>query len=107
MQRKADGKLNCIDSDNSGRLDSPCTDSCDVYLDTKPFDNLLPIWEAGRLLFSRAQTDRKIFTTINGYSFTDSLAADSTKGTFYDGNKAVLRPYLRAADAKCRIRQYH
>lgn len=46
---------------------------------------------------TKTPNSRKIFTTIDGYSFTGSLAQDAVKGTFYQNNGAVLRPYLRAS----------
>lgn len=94
----ADGKIDCYDKDEDGRTvtSGECTFP-DAFENTIPFDNITPIWEAGRLLFSRMPETRKIYTSITGNSFTVGLNNDSTMGTFYDGNKSILRPYLRAS----------
>jgi type IV pilus assembly protein PilY1 len=66
-------------------------------IDTIELSSVIPIWEGGNLLWSKATDTRKIFTTINGYSYS-GLTLQSQQGTFYDGNAAALRPYLRAAN---------
>jgi type IV pilus assembly protein PilY1 len=69
-----------IDTDGDGDADTQTT--------TVPFENILNLWEAGKLLWSRdISTDpRTIYTTINGSSFLS--------GGFTTANESVLRPYL-------------
>jgi type IV pilus assembly protein PilY1 len=59
-----------------------------------------PIWEAGKILWAKSHLNRKIYTTIDGYSYS-GLNVSGTKGSFHAlaGNNSVLRPYLRAATA--------
>lgn len=96
----ADGKIECYDTNGDGRAKSAGECTIDSYANTIAFDNVNPIWEAGGkagdLLFSRDPATRKIYTTINGSSFTTGLSDGGVKGTFYDTNKTTLRPYLRA-----------
>lgn len=91
-----DGQLKCTYT-NGPCSDQVC-DSGDTCDDSRNFDEVSPIWEAGKLLFARSYDSRKIYTTLNGNSFTEGVAADEFKGTFHEGNRAVLRPYLGAAN---------
>jgi type IV pilus assembly protein PilY1 len=59
-------------------------------------NDIVPIWEGGKILWARDPATRKIYTTIDGYSFS-GLNLDTIMGTFYAGNASVLRPYLRAS----------
>ncbi len=88
-----DGILNCTDNNSDGRLET-CSNG-DSYSNTLIFDNVSPIWEAGKLLFSRSQTLRKINTTIDGSTLIDATPAFNG---FVDTNASNLRPYLRASD---------
>lgn len=94
------GILDCTDNNGDGRAIDAGECTTDQYIDTVAIEGINAIWEGGKLLWSKASANRKIFTTINGYSFTGSgLTLDTTKGTFHDANATALRPYLRASNA--------
>ncbi len=81
------------DSDGDGDKDTQ------ILPDIK-FEDLLNLWEAGKLLWSRTvnpsnpadTNNRTIYTTING----TSLLADNF--TVTGNNETILRPYLQAVD---------
>jgi type IV pilus assembly protein PilY1 len=54
---------------------------------TVDFDDVNAIWKAGRLLWQRSASDRTIYTSLNGSSFS----------TFSSANSTSLRPYLQAS----------
>ncbi|VAX31387.1 Type IV fimbrial biogenesis protein PilY1 [hydrothermal vent metagenome] len=83
------GFFDCIDSDGDGRINtSTCTN--DQKVDSIDFNDITPMWEAGRLLFERDPVNRKIYTTEDGSTLL-------TNG-FSASNSSTLRPFLRAAD---------
>lgn len=69
--------------------------------DVVPLDDttnpIKPIWEAGKLLALRADTDRHIYTYVD--SNTDRLVEPGEFMDFDSTKAALLRPYLQAADA--------
>jgi len=75
----------------------------DVLIGSIPIDKVQnsvtvsSLWNGGKRLWDTDHSARKIFTTIDGSTFT-GLSESATKGTFYDGNATALRPYLRAID---------
>ena len=58
-------------------------------------DQLLPIWEAGKLLALRADTDRHIYTWVDQNN--DGLVTPSEFISFDSSQAALLRPYLNTA----------
>jgi type IV pilus assembly protein PilY1 len=69
------------DSDGDGQYSSG------DLIDIVELDEINPIWEGGKLLWSKDPDERKIFTTLDGYSFID----------FEEDEDDDLRPYLRAS----------
>ena len=62
----------------------------DVLINSGDPDTVKSIWRAGKQLWARTPSTRKILTSING---TSLLAND-----FTSTNKTTLKPYLQAAD---------
>ncbi len=81
------------DMDGNGEKDS------DIPASTGSLDDIKAVWNGGEILWEASSASRKIYTTLNGYSFSTGLAL-SPKGNFYDdaGNVTALQPSLRAAD---------
>ncbi|NWF51734.1 MAG: hypothetical protein HXY47_01455 [Nitrospirae bacterium] len=69
-----------IDTDGDGDADTQAT--------TVPFENVLNLWNAGEILWSRdiSSDPRTIYTTIDGSTLLS--------GGFSVANKSILRPYL-------------
>ena len=66
-------------------------------VETRSFEDLNYLWEAGKLLWSRdlSTSPRKIYTTINGSSFLNN----GPDAWGFDANNAsTLAPYLNATD---------
>ncbi|RJQ51178.1 MAG: hypothetical protein C4526_10615 [Nitrospiraceae bacterium] len=97
VQLEFDSELNqtlaklYVDANGDGAPDSS------TPTDTRSFEDLRYLWEAGRLLWSRdlAASPRKIYTTINGSTF---LANGVDLWGFHEDNAAMLTPYLNATD---------
>ena len=66
-------------------------------VETRSFEDLNYLWEAGKLLWSRdlSTNPRKIYTTVNGSTFLTNGPDD---WGFDDNNAAALAPYLNATD---------
>ena len=60
-------------------------------------DQLKPIWEAGKLLALRNDTDRKIYTWVD--SNNDGTVSPSEFISFDSTQATLLRPYIQAATA--------
>jgi len=79
------------DTDGDGVADSGSETIVDL-------DSIIPIWEAGRVLWDTTSSSRKIYTTLDGsniynYNSSEYYSTDS----FVASNASTLRPYLRAS----------
>ncbi|MCK4278457.1 MAG: hypothetical protein KAW82_04640, partial [Desulfurellaceae bacterium] len=79
----------CTDSNGNGRIDGDENATCSTEL----LEDITPIWEAGKVLWNTAESNRYIFTDVSG------LSNDPTKGNFITSNASTLQNYLDASNS--------
>ncbi|MEW6002482.1 MAG: PilC/PilY family type IV pilus protein [Nitrospirota bacterium] len=78
---------NCNGNPDDGT--NPFTGQPDFsYIDTIKLENVHSLWNGGKRLWDKLPSDRKIYTTTDGYNLIN----------FTDSAKSALRQYLRAVD---------
>lgn len=85
----------CLDSDGDG--------DCDTAKPTINFEDLKNLWEAGKSLFLKSPSNRRIYTNYNGLqAFTTSLASDANFRSLLNAQDATeatnIINYVRGTD---------